>query len=78
MSLRRILRNENLLSGLAKKYNQITDAMISGVSRGVTTTTAADIQRGESPRAIQSIISGMSPKAQELVLKETSRVIPRN
>jgi hypothetical protein len=76
--LRRILRNENLLSGLAKKYNQIADAMISGVSRGVTTTTAADIQRGESPRAIQSIISGMSPKAQELVLKETSRVIPRN
>lgn len=63
--LAKALRNDNLISGIAAKYNQIADGMVSGTIRGITTTTAADLQREKTPRVIKSIADDMVPSAKQ-------------
>ena len=66
--LAKALRNDNLISGIAAKYNQIADGLISGSARGATVTTSSDIQGGQVPRSIQAIAGDLNPKTQQKIL----------
>lgn len=62
------LRNDNLISGIAAKYNRIADSLISGAAGGTTIVTASDIQGGKTPRSIQAIAGDLAPKTQRKIL----------
>jgi len=67
--LARALRNDNLISGIAAKYNQIADGLISGSARATTVTTASDIQGGKVPRSVSSIAETMDAETKRKVLE---------
>ena len=69
--LAKALRNDNLISGIAAKYNRIADGLISGTARGVTVTSSADIQRGTLPRSMEALIGEINPKTKRKILEAT-------